>query len=430
MQLRLPGTVLALYVWDVAGSPQQILDKAKASAATTGLLRLRAAADDSRNQFDLDIRSEGIVFIRLRTWAWLEAKRYKRFTLVAQSLGALITGWEAMQQLVPDIFLETVGFAFLYPLARLFGTRVVSYVHYPTISSDMLGKVRRRESDFNNAGAVAKSGALSALKLTYYRLFSRMYGFAGSFCDVVMVNSSWTQGHINDIWRIPDRTGLVFPPCDTARLIQLPLAGRRRTIISVAQFRPEKNHALQIEALRILLRDNPEMETGDNRVELVLVGSVRNADDALRVEKLHKLIAKFSLQDNVRIIENASYDYLQSLLGSASVGIHTMRDEHFGISIIEYMAAGAIPVAHNSGGPKLDIVRPYRGAQTGFLATTAREYADQLHTALTLPVGERHAMQQAARDAVVARFSVNAFSTEFVAAIKSQIPSGAGGARQ
>ena len=40
----------------------------------------------------------------------------------------------------------------------------------------------------------------------------------------------------------------------------------------------------------------------------------------------------------------------------ASLGIHTMWMEHFGIGVVEYMAAGVIPVAHNSAGPKMDIV--------------------------------------------------------------------------
>ena len=37
--------------------------------------------------------------------------------------------------------------------------------------------------------------------------------------------------------------------------------------------------------------------------------------------------------------------------------------EHFGIGIVEFMAAGVVPVAHDSGGPKFDIVTP---DETGF----------------------------------------------------------------
>jgi len=38
-----------------------------------------------------------------------------------------------------DVFVDTVGVGFAYPLVKmLFGVKVVSYTHYPTISHDML----------------------------------------------------------------------------------------------------------------------------------------------------------------------------------------------------------------------------------------------------------------------------------------------------
>lgn len=37
---------------------------------------------------------------------------------------------------------------------------------------------------------------------------------------------------------------------------------------------------------------------------------------------------------------NASFEELRLLLGDAVAGLHTMVDEHFGISVVEYMAAG------------------------------------------------------------------------------------------
>jgi alpha-1,2-mannosyltransferase len=43
---------------------------------------------------------------------------------------------------------------------------------------------------------------------------------------------------------------------------------------------------------------------------------------------------------DVEIHVNVNYDELQAWLGKAMIGIHTMRDEHFGIGVVEFLAAG------------------------------------------------------------------------------------------
>ena len=44
------------------------------------------------------------------------------------------------------------------------------------------------------------------------------------------------------------------------------------------------------------------------------------------------------------------------LFKRAKVGIHTMKEEHFGIAIVELMSAGLIVVAYAAAGPKMDII--------------------------------------------------------------------------
>lgn len=168
----------------------------------------------------------------------------------------------------------------------------------------MLKRVRDQRPSYNNAGRVATSVTVSSLKLIYYRCFAAAYRVCGYFADVTMVNSSWTKNHIEELWQlsaadgdqakdlplwIPRRLSLVYPPCNTTTIQQKqeqkkqrPRRGslrssspsvsssasssspekqkagavpgqalyeKYRVIVSVGQFRPEKDHMLQIRSV-------------------------------------------------------------------------------------------------------------------------------------------------------------------------------------
>ncbi|CAI7922784.1 unnamed protein product, partial [Closterium sp. NIES-53] len=134
-------------------------------------------------------------------------------------------------------------------------------------------------------------------------------------------------------------------------------------IISVAQFRPEKNHALQLRAFAQAIKPAPPSDpTADAQsepdrtastpsepnpmagVRLKLVGSSRHREDENRIELLGCLAVSLGIERRVDFITNTPFRELQQLLGGATCGIHTMWDEHFGISVVEYMAAAAVPI--------------------------------------------------------------------------------------
>lgn len=52
------------------------------------------------------------------------------------------------------------------------------------------------------------------------------------------------------------------------------------------------------------------------------------------------------------------------------IGLHTMEYEHFGISLVEMLTAGLIVVAHDSAGPKYDILRD----GIGYLSENLEDY--------------------------------------------------------
>lgn len=159
----------------------------------------------------------------------------------------------------------------------------------------------------------------------------------GRIPKLIMVNSTWTKNHIISRWK-PKESILhtVYPPVNCSAFKSFPLEDRTRLVVSVGQFRPEKNHALQVESFRTFLERDPE-RYGD--IKFTIIGGVREhkKGDKRRVERLQKLIEDYGLQESISLEVNASFDFICDSLYTATAGIHTMKHEHFGISVVELM---------------------------------------------------------------------------------------------
>ena len=400
-----------------------------------GDLSAESLAVDASQRFNISVaptfRTIGLKYRDL-----LRPERYPRLTMVLQALGSVRLAVECLKKHVPEVWIDTTGWAFPYPMVRLAGSKIVAYVHYPTISTDMLSRVRQRHSQYNNNDEISSSAIKSYLKLVYYQIFSIVYGLVGSCSNVVMVNSTWTKRHIDQLWWYINHASVVYPPCDTKDLQSLPLDKKLKRIyvISVAQFRPEKNHELQLKAFaaaREFAMQSQNFALADAILSsrLQLVGSCRGPDDERRLNSLKELARKLDLgTDEVEFKVNVSFDELRRLLGDAAVGLHTMEDEHFGISVVEYMAAGVIPIAHASGGPKEDIVVPASGTEndnsgrrTGYLCRTLSEYKDALIEAIGMSQVERLDIAAAGRRRA-AFFSEQNFASDFLNEILDVMP--------
>jgi alpha-1,2-mannosyltransferase len=153
------------------------------------------------------------------------------------------------------------------------------------------------------------------------------------------------------------------------------------------------------------------------RVVLVMAGSTRNSADEALVQQLRAFITSHHLDDNALIAANPSQAELQHLLAHAAIGLHTMWNEHFGISIVESMAAGVLMIAHHSGGPASDIIEHGR---TGFLATTAEEYAQCIKKIVEMNEEDRQQMRTQARRSTQ-RFSDEVFVRHFDSELRALI---------
>ncbi|KAH7359964.1 hypothetical protein BKA66DRAFT_215570, partial [Pyrenochaeta sp. MPI-SDFR-AT-0127] len=214
---------------------------------------------------------------------------------------------------------------------------------------------------------------------------------------------------------------VVFPPVaveEVTEAVEVSEASEKDRgpyILYIAQFRPEKNHQLILEAFASFLHSNPSIATYKNAApKLVLIGSVRNShDDAVRVYNLRLLAHELNIKENVEFICDAPWPQMLEWMSKASVGVNGMWNEHFGIGVVEYQAAGLISVVNDSGGPKLDIVVEVDGKPTGFHATTTKQYAEGFHKALSLSPSETFAMRQRARKSAD-RFTDRGFAEKWL----------------
>jgi alpha-1,2-mannosyltransferase len=350
------------------------------------------------DRFNIRLHAPTVHFLYLTTRDWVLASTWPRFTLLGQSIGSVILAHDAFSLLVPDIFVDTMGYAFSLALCSWLFPNVPTgaYVHYPTISTDMLDSLQAGGQGVN---AGAGEGYRGLAKKKYWQLFAKLYSKVGSTIDVVMTNSTWTQSHIQSLWGAyrNKRTALVnkdinvvFPPVaveDVAEAVEVSEASEKKrgpTLLYIAQFRPEKNHQLILEAFASFVHRNHKLVAYPHQTpKLVLIGSVRGShDDAKRVYKLRLLAHELKIDDNVEFLCDAPWPLMLEWMGAASVGVNGMWNEHFGIGVVEYQAAGLISVVNNSGGPKLDIVVNVDGKPTG-TADSVSNYIVDLHTDIT-----------------------------------------------
>ncbi|XP_011214462.1 GDP-Man:Man(3)GlcNAc(2)-PP-Dol alpha-1,2-mannosyltransferase [Bactrocera dorsalis] len=400
LQAKYDNIKIVIYTGDIDSSPNSILKKVQGT-------------------FNINVDEQNTSFVYLKRRMLVETKFYPYFTLLGQSLGSIILGLEALCKFPPDIYIDTTGYAFTLPLFRYIGgCKVGCYVHYPTISMDMLRRVQQREYCHNNQAYVVRNPFITWLKVIYYWLFAKLYSWVGQCSDTIMVNSTWTENHIRDLWGVPFKTHRVYPPCEVKNIKKLKRNENTDNILilSIGQFRPEKDHPLQLQAmyeLRTILSRNEDLW---NKVKLVIVGSCRNESDYERLKNMQDLAKHLSLENSVEFKVNVHFQDLLQLYQKAGIGIHTMWNEHFGIGVVECMAAGMIMVAHRSGGPLLDIIETSEGSQNGYLAVSAIEYANCILSIIYNSKELNDTIRNAARSSVE-RFSEEEFEVNFLRAV-------------
>jgi alpha-1,2-mannosyltransferase len=170
-------------------------------------------------------------------------------------------------------------------------------------------------------------------------VFWKMYYLPGTMfyrsrvgrIDLMLSTSNFTQGFVKKKWGRDSTT--LYPPCPV-NLYQDLDGPRENLVVTVGRVVPEKRMNMFLDIARQL-----------PKVKFAIIGSV--AQD--RKSYLQHL--RDTASPNVSFVMSP-LRRVKDLLARAKVYVHCAMNEHFGITIVEAMAAGCVPVVHNSGGPR------------------------------------------------------------------------------
>ncbi len=170
----------------------------------------------------------------------------------------------------------------------------------------------------------------------------------------VVSNSTYTQGWVEKLWHV--KSGVLYPPVRQPEVPVLP-GEKTKTILSLGRFLLSKHgHSKKqrelIDAFRLLM-DQP----GTQEWRLVLIGGCAPQDREYAME-----VKRAAVGLPIDIHFNATGELVRSSLRSASIYWHGAglgedpardpdRFEHFGISVVEAMAHGAVPLVFAAAGP-------------------------------------------------------------------------------
>lgn len=124
-------------------------------------------------------------------------------------------------------------------------------------------------------------------------------------------------------------------------------ASRENVVVTVSRFGVNKGLE-KIPYIATLLGED---------TKFVIIGLLQSS----RVyEAVKQQIKRLDVSDRVLLLPNASRSEIKEVLKKAKIYLHTRIGEHFGISIVEAMAAGCVPIVPNSGGMGEFVPQEYR----------------------------------------------------------------------
>lgn len=204
----------------------------------------------------------------------------------------------------------------------------------------------------------------SAKWAIYGRLFSLLTKSFERPQRVVVANSKFSKRIVEKHLR--KKAIVIYPPVELDK-IGLPQTkdARENLAVTISRFRLAKG-----------LEQIPEIAKLAENCRFVVIGSSdKDSGDSLKI--ISDRAKTLGVQSRMEIFRDRTFDFALEKLYAAKVFLQTQATEAFGMSIVEAMAAGCIPVVPRSGGPWLDILECKEGLY-GFSYSSSEEAAEKI----------------------------------------------------
>ena len=278
-----------------------------------------------------------------------------------QRLGFHIPLKRAIKKENPDVvFVDCELYKPVLNLKERNGFKLLEYIHFPfhalwfekgDFPEEYREAIERYLADVRMYHKKYEKG----LWRYYFKLWLKLYGrFARDnpfdVADAVMANSRYIARLVKMLWG--GEALVLYPPVkvrDFEPYGMKPFEERDDAVVMIGRITPEKRIEVVIDAVALT----------ETKPTLRVVGGLIPLNIPYK-ESLERRAREKGVK--VEFYPNASREELVKIATSSKVFVHATVGEHFGIAVVEGMAAGCPVIVHESGGPYEDIIdKGYHG---------------------------------------------------------------------
>lgn len=234
----------------------------------------------------------------------------------------------------------------------------IAYIHFPL----------RAALEFSQVPAFTHT--------SIWRALFPLYSLIATTCDrivpskVLVTNSKFMQGIVRTT--LKREAIVIYPPVDTSAFSSKCFKTQKEgnLVAVVASYTPKRH----LEQLPLIVQHT-------KAAKFIVIGKT-DKYSTQTMQELEKSMHALHVEEKITLLRNLPFNELLKTLSNAKVYLHVMPFDHFGISVVEAMASGCVPVVHRSGGPWTDILDARQGAY-GFSYATPAEAANYIDMLVT-----------------------------------------------